>query len=939
MQQSSAVLGRQTTLAALTTAGIEVDVGLLARSQYAHDASNYRIEPLAVAFPRNVDDVVTIVKACTAAGVPITARGSGTGMAGNTIGRGIVIDFRRHMRRIESVDAPTRTAIVEPGVVLDDLQDAAASHGLMFGPDPSSHSRATLGGMIGNDACGNHSVAYGRTSDHIVALEVVLASGTRAVASRSGLTAVRAQDEPEIEALTTRLRSIAHDHAWALATEFERTPRQVSGYAAHRLLPAHGFDVARLLVGSEGSLAMVVSATVALVAVPAAKQLLVLGYRDLVSAARDVPALLSHHPAAIEAIDTAIIQTMRARHGTASVPGMPTGEAWLFVEFADTVATADLDEVAAQVTSRGHAVSARAVREPAERAALWRAREDGAGLASSLLDGTRGKPGWEDAAVPPHRLGEYLEGLRDLQRRHGFAGVLYGHFGAGCVHVRFDFDTDTDAGRTAMRAFIRDAAALVAHCNGSVSGEHGDGRARGELLPLMYSQGALDAFRSIKLAFDPKAMLNPGVIVDAPSLTEDMPTPRNSGPTMFELRDDAHDLGIAANRCVGIGRCVAAGVTAMCPTYGVSLDERDSTRGRARTIQDLFNGSGVTTAEALATLDSCLSCKACATDCPTGVDMATYKAELLHQHYRHRLRPLSHYTLGWLPRLVEPLSRPAPVINAVLARPALRRVLAKALGISALRRFPALANHASRAQLASLPQSSTPGALLFVDGLTRSFAPELAGAAARVLEAAGIPVQCITAGDSGLTWITTGQLDTARRVQRNLLEVLEAWPHDLPIVVLEPSAAASLAQDLPELAADPRAAAVAARVRTFTQALQELAPDWALPVSFPPAVVLQPHCHERAAFADSSQAQWLRGHGIEVTESVGCCGMGGTFGYEPGHEAMSIAVARRSLLPTIDAAAPGTALLADGFGCRCQVDDLRPHANPQHLAQLLDDLL
>ena len=923
----------------LLKAGIELDASAVARSQYAHDASNYRITPLAIVFPRTTADVMTVVRACEAAGIGITARGAGTGMAGNAIGAGVILDFRRHMHRIDSPDATARTIRVQPGAVLDDVQLASAPHGLMFGPDPSSHSRATVGGMLGNDACGNHSVAYGRTSDHVVELEVVLADGTHAIATRSGLRAMEECDSPSVETLVTNLHEIARTNSAALQGAFERCPRQVSGYAAHRLLPEQGFDVARLLVGSEGSLALVVSATLALVAVPTATQLLVLGYSDLIAAARDIPTILHHKPAAIEALDTAIVQTMRARRGTTSVPELPAGEAWLFVEFADTIATANLDNVTAQILERRNAISGIAVTDAQQRADLWRVREDGAGLASNLLNGTRGRPGWEDAAVPPQRLAEYLEGLAILQTQHGFNGVLYGHFGAGCVHIRFDFDTETDAGRAAMRAFIHDAATLVAACGGSVSGEHGDGRARGELLPLMYSPEVLDTFRSIKRSFDSRSILNSGVIVGAPSLSDNMPTPILSARTTFALRSDHGDLGTAAGRCVGIGRCIATQVNAMCPTFDVTKDERHATRGRARTIQDLFNNSGVTTADALETLDTCLSCKACASDCPTGVDISTYKSELLHQHYRRRIRPLTHYTLGWLPKLVAPLAPLAHFINPVLKQPALRRRVAPLLGISKRRGLPLLATSDERRQLNQLPRPVAPRALLFIDQLTQSFDPGLASAAVRVLAAAGIPVACVTAGDSGLTWITTGQLEIAQREQRRLLQVFEDYPAEVPVIVLEPSQAATLAHDLPELVAEARATALASRVRTFTQALDELAPGWSLPAGFPESVVTQPHCHERATFTGSSQTAWLRARGIHVTEAVGCCGMGGNFGYESRHYKLSVAVANRSLLPTIDAAAVGTALLADGFGCRCQISDLRPAAAPQHLVQLLANLL
>lgn len=918
---------------ALHRLGIEVDDSSITRALYAHDASNYRITPRAVAFPRDAEEVAAVVRACADAGVPITARGAGTGMAGNTVGRGLVIDFRRHMHQVLAIDAEAATARVQPGLVLDDLQSALRGTGLMFGPDPSSHSRATIGGMLGNDACGNHSVAYGRTGDHVLELELVLADGTRAVATRNGLHAAPAADAGTVQRIETALRESTERHRGALASEFERGPRQVSGYAAHRLID--GFDIARLLVGSEGSLAIVIGATLALVPKPSATQLLVLGYASLVEAARDVPLLLTHRPAAIEAIDTAIVQTMRARRGEASVPELPAGDAWLFVEFADTVAAVDGQTVADDVRAAGRALSVFGIDDPDVRAALWRVREDGAGLASNLLDGTRGRPGWEDAAVPPDRLAEYLEGLAALQQQHGFRGVLYGHFGAGCVHIRFDFDTATAAGRNAMRAFIRDAAALCARCGGSVSGEHGDGRARGELLPLMYSTSALAAFREIKQAFDPTGLLNPGVIVDAPALHVDMPDAHASWPTAFTLGVDGNDLARAAGRCVGVGRCVASGVSAMCPTHGITGLEADGTRGRARAIQDLFNDAALSTGETLQALDGCLSCRACASDCPTGVDIATYKSEVLHRHYAGGLRPRAHYALGWLPTLAALAAPLAHPLNSLLGTHRGRRLAAAVLGLSAQRRFPRLAAYAERSALQRLPQAAAPDAVLFIDGLTRAFAPQVAAAAARVLGAAGVTLHTVTQGDSGITWISTGQLDTARRVQTSLLDRFDRAPGGVPIIVLEPSAAATLAHDLPRLLDDPRAGVIAGRVRTFTQALDELVPGYALPGGFPQAVVLQPHCHERATFRTTSQAQWLRARGVQVQEAVGCCGMGGDFGYERGHEDLSRAVAGRSLLPAIDAGGARTLVLADGFGCRCQIDDLRPGHGPLHLAERL----
>ncbi len=919
-------------LHALRDADIEVDDGTLTRALYAHDASNHRITPMAVAFPRSGDEVAAVVRHAHAFDMPVTARGAGTGMAGNAIGHGLVLDLRRHLDGIGPI--VDDTVRVEPGVVLDDLQRALAPHRRMFGPDPSSRTRATIGGMVGNDACGNHSVAYGRTSDHVIELEIVLADGTRAIATRHGLRAIDPSDAPRLERLEARLRAIADAELTMVADAFDRSPRQVSGYAAHRLLPAHGFDIVRLLVGSEGTLAIVTAARLALVPTPASTTLVVIGYRDLVEAARDVPAILGFTPSAIEALDRAIVRTMRARRGEDAVPHMPDGDAWLFVEFADSVHDADPEAFMRSISAHGRAVSTRAVGDPSQRAALWRVREDGAGLASNLVDGRRGRPGWEDAAVPPHRLADYLADVGALADRHGYSGVLYGHFGAGCVHVRYDFDTATDDGRARMHAFLRDAAALVASHDGSISGEHGDGRARSEFLAAMYPPAALRAFRAIKLTFDPNGILNPGIIVDAPNAMADMPTPRADAGAAFRLADDAGSLAIAAGRCVGVGRCVATNLSAMCPTYQVTGLERDGTRGRARAIQDLFIEQALPMEAAVEALDGCLGCRACATDCPTGVDMATYKAEVLHRHFRGRRRPRTHYTLGWLPRLTTMIAPVAPLANWLFGVSATRRVLQRLAGITTARTLPRVSSHSRRRTLRR--EVSAPDAVLFIDSTTRAFAPEVAEAALRVLAAAQLRIATVTEGCCGLTYIASGQLDHAKREQRRLLDILGGAAPVVPIIVLEPSCAAALLHDLPALLDDPRAAVIAARVRTFATALDTLAPAWAWP-RLPDSVVLQEHCHERATFAEH-QAALLRRRGVTVQETVGCCGLAGAFGYEVQHHDLSIMVADRSLTPTIDAA-PQDTVLADGFGCRCQVEHVRPRARTRHLAELLDDAL
>lgn len=694
--------------------GLRVETGPGATGPYAYDASNYRVLPWAVAFPRTADDVVAVLRACREAGVPVTARGGGTSMAGNAVGLGVVLDFSRHMNRILDIDPEARTARVETGVVLDALRGATALHGLDFGPDPSSHSRCTLGGMIGNDACGNRSVRDGRTSGHVEALEIVTADGVRAVADRSGLHPVDPQDAGLVARLEADVRRLIADNLEPIRTELGRIPRQVSGYQLHRLLPENGFDMARALVGTEGTCAVVTAATVRLVATAQASALLTLGYDDVVDAAEDVPEILRFSPSAVEGMDEAIVATMRARRGPDSVTGLPEGRAWLYVELegedqaaVDGRAAELLDVLKAQ----GKLTGGRVVESPAERRSLWRVREDGAGLAARLVDGGESWPGWEDAAVAPENLAAYLRDFRKLLASHGLTGVLYGHFGAGCVHVRVDFDPATDTGRAVMRRFLSEAATLVVSHGGTLSGEHGDGRARSELLEVMYSHRMIRTFAAFKRIFDPDGLLNPGVIVDPAPLDADLAL--RELPlldTSFTFPHDTDGFTGAVRRCVGIGRCRSDSGGVMCPSYRATGEENDSTRGRARMLQEMVRGEAVQdgwrSTEVKDALDLCLSCKACSSDCPVGVDMATYKAEFLHQHYKGRLRPRSHYSLGWLPRTSALAGYAARPVNLLLRGP-LGRLLARLGGVTTKRRIPAFASR--RALRKTLRAAKTPG--------------------------------------------------------------------------------------------------------------------------------------------------------------------------------------------------------------------------------------
>ncbi|MDL5198999.1 FAD-binding and (Fe-S)-binding domain-containing protein [Streptomyces sp. ALI-76-A] len=937
-----------------TAPGLRVETGPGSTGPYAYDASNYRVPPRAVVFPRSTDDVCAVLRACREAGVPVTARGGGTSMAGNAVGPGVVLDFSRHMNRILDIDPVAGTARVEAGVILDALRGATAPHGLSFGPDPSSHSRCTLGGMIGNDACGNRSVRHGRTSSHIEALEIVTADGVRAVADRTGLRAAD-PDDPDAVRRVARLgadvRHLVDANLAPIRTELGRVPRQVSGYQLHHLLPEHGFDMARALVGTEGSCAVVTAATVRLVTTAPAATLLTLGYDDVVDAAEDVPEILRWNPTAVEGMDEAIVATMRARRGPDSVTGLPEGRAWLYVELDgddQTAVDARAAELLDVLEAQGRMTGGRVVRSPAERRSLWRVREDGAGLAARLVDGGESWPGWEDAAVAPGDLAAYLRDFRKLLASHGLTGVLYGHFGAGCVHVRIDFDLATDAGRAATRRFLGEAAALVVSHGGSLSGEHGDGRARGELLEIMYSHRMIRTFAAFKEIFDPEGLLNPGVIVAPARLDADLAlhTPSHVLPveSLFSFPHDKDGFAGAVRRCVGVGRCRSDTGGVMCPSYRATGEETDSTRGRARLLQEMVRGDlvqdGWRSTEVRDALDLCLSCKACSSDCPVGVDMATYKAEFLHQHYKGRIRPRSHYSLGWLPLTSALAGFAARPVNALLRGP-VGKLLARLGGVTTKRRIPAFASrHALRRALRKAETGEPAKALLFIDSFTRAFRPEVAGAASRVLADAGIPCTAQDGLCCGLTWVSTGQLSTARRVMARTVAHLDNGD-DRPIIVAEPSCAAALKRDVPELLGTDAAQRVAARVHTFTGALTDLAaPDWT-PPELPDQVVLQTHCHEYATFKGSHPRDLLGRLGVrKVDEAEGCCGLAGNFGFEEQHYDTSMAVADLALKPRLDDITQHmpTVVVADGFSCATQIDHLAGDRGIRalHLAELLD---
>ncbi|MGW4946231.1 FAD-binding and (Fe-S)-binding domain-containing protein [Actinoplanes sp. NPDC004185] len=924
--QSSSVV------AALGRAGLEVRSDAGTRGMYASDASLYRILPLAVVRPRHVDEVAAALAVARETGVPLTSRGAGTSVAGNAVGRGIVLDFSRHLNRVLEIDPEARTAVVEPGTVHAVLQKAVMPHGVRFGPDPSTHPRCTIGGMIGNNACGSRSLAYGRTSDNVAGLELLTAAGERLTTGPAGVHGAG----PVID----DVRAVVGAHLATARTEFDRFGRQVSGYAVQHLLPER-FDLTRALVGSEGTLAVITRATVKLVVDSPVRVVVVLGFRDIVAAGEAAPAVVAHGPTSCEGLDSRLLDVLRARRGPDAVPPLPRGGAWLFVELAGDEA----GEVAARaqrLAADGIADDALVVTDPAVQARLWRIREDGAGLAGRAPSDKPAWPGWEDAAVPPQRLGAYLARFDELVASYDMTSAPFGHFGDGCMHVRLDLPLDQPGGTKIMREFLTDAARLVGEFGGSLSGEHGDGRARSELLPHMYSPEAIVLFAGIKHAFDPGNLLNPGVLVDPDPIDADV-RPAGRFPlkqlAMAYPHDDG-ELGQAVHRCTGVGKCRADNSAAggvMCPSYLATREEKDSTRGRARVLQEVVRGelpwSHPSVHDAM---DLCLSCKGCASDCPTGIDMATYKSEVLHQTYRGKLRPRSHYTLGKLPFWARLAGWTPRLANLAIRLPVLGPVFLWLAGVDKRRSVPAFARRPFRRTFRGAAAEGRKPVVLFADSFSDAFSPEVAEATVRVLRAAGYEPQ-LPSGSvcCGLTWITTGQLDAAKKILSRTVTALAADARaGIPIVGIEPSCTAVLRSDVHELLpGDADAEAVAGSVRTLAELLAQT-PGWTPPDLSGVDVIAQPHCHHHAVLGWKADADLLAATGAQVRRLAGCCGLAGNFGVELGHYEVSVAVAEQNLLPALDAA-PDAVVLADGFSCRTQVADLRDRP-AVHLAQLLD---
>ncbi|MFJ3334905.1 FAD-binding and (Fe-S)-binding domain-containing protein [Streptomyces sp. NPDC086766] len=948
-------------LRAAVDAEVRFDVG--STGAYSTDGSNYRQVPLGVVVPRTVEAGAHAVEVCARFGAPVLSRGGGTSLAGQSANAAVVIDWSKYCHGLISVDPEARTCVVEPGIVLDELNRRLSGHRLQFGPKPSTHSHCALGGMIGNNSCGASAQAYGKTVDNVRRLEVLTYDGLRmwvgptSPAERARITAEGGRRAEIYDGL----ERLVGEYLGDIRRGYPKIPRRVSGYNLDSLLPENGFDVARALVGSEGTLVTVLRAELDLVPVPPYQSLLVLGYPDICRAGDDVPRLLQHcSPSQLEALDGRMAQLMREEGAhLESLAALPEGGSWLLVLYSGD-SQEDVDEQAhalLRAVGRGEKDPDVAFSDDPEREQrMLKAREAGLGVTARPPDDRETWEGWEDSAVPPERLGAYLRDLKGLFDEFDYDHPsLYGHFGQGCVHTRIPFGLKTAEGVADFRRFLERAADLVVSYGGSLSGEHGDGQSRGELLTRMFGERLVTAFGEMKRLFDPGNRMNPGKVVDPNPVDGQLrlgPAWRPATPaTHFSYPEDDHSFTRAVMRCVGIGNCRSHSGGVMCPSYRATREEEHSTRGRARLLFEMLAGhadstitDGWRSTEVRDALDLCLACKGCKSDCPVGVDMATYKAEFLSHHYEGRLRPAAHYSMGWLP-LWARLSRFAPsLVNAVLQAPGLARAGKRLAGVAEERQTPVFARQSFvrwwRERGAEEPDPADPRTvLLWPDTFSTYFHPSVAISAVRVLEDAGFkvavpaePVCC------GLTWISTGQLTVARKVLRRTLDVLRPYLEaGTAIIGLEPSCTAVFRSDAPELMpGDQDVRRLAGQLRTFAEQLVHHAPDGWEPPRLTRQATVQTHCHQHAIMKFDADRELMRRAGLEADVlDEGCCGLAGNFGFERGHHDVSMAVAEQGVLPAVRAAAPGSLVLADGFSCRTQIEQGGTGRRALHLAEVL----
>jgi FAD/FMN-containing dehydrogenase/Fe-S oxidoreductase len=954
---------------------VHFDMGF--RAMYAADSSNYRQLPIGVILPRDAADVEAALAACRATGAAVLARGAGTSLAGQCANVAVVFDFSKYMNRLGTIDPQARLATVEPGIVLDRLREAAELHHLTYAPDPATHSRCTLGGMIGNNSCGVHGLLGGKVADNVETLDLVLYDGTRMMVGRTGAAELDAliRGGGRAGQIYAGLASLRDRYADLIREKFPRIPRRVSGYNLDELLPENGFHVARALVGSEGTCATVVSATLNLAASPPFRVLTALAFPDAFLAADAVPRVLEYGPIGLEGFDALLVEFMRRKNlAVDDVALLPPGGGFLLVEMG-AWSREEAQEKAQTLVSAAQGwdiVPEARIYNAADAGRVWFVRESALGATVFVPGEPEGWEGWEDAGVPPARLGVYLRKVTALMSEYGYRSALYGHYGQGCVHMRINFDFTTEKGRSDFREFLDRAADLVLSLGGSLSGEHGDGQARSALLPKMFGPELMQAFREFKALWDPDNRMNPGKVVDAVRVYDPLENLRH-GPiggttangrgqpefeTHFVFAKDGGSLERATERCVGVGACRKVSGGVMCPSYRATGDEQHSTRGRARLLWEMLAGDlrreGFQSEAVHAALDLCLSCKACKTECPVQVDMAAYKAEFLAQRYKGKLHPLQHYIFGFADKLARWGSLTPAVTNAILTGPVTSPLIKRIAGVAQERHLPSLApksfvsghdfsraDEAPRQNGALAPEaiSAPPQVVLWPDTWNNYYHPQTLAAAETVLTDAGFEV-IVPRGHicCGRPLYDFGHLDAARRYLADVLGRMA--PHidaGRPFIFLEPSCASVFKDELPELFPnDARARRLRDLVWLLADWLAAEAPDFATGRLNGAHILIHGHCHHKAVFGGpKKEIALLRqaGAAVDLIEA-GCCGMAGPFGFEADKFEVSKTIASQGLLQAVQAAGPMTIVVADGFSCREQIMQLG-HRQAMHFAEVL----
>ena len=953
----------ESTLRAALKGEVRFDAG--ARAAYASDASNYRQVPIGVVLPRTADDIVAAVAACREHDAPILARGGGTSLCGQSVNVAVVIDSSKYLDRVLELDAASRTARVEPGVVCDFLRASAERYGLTFAPDPATHSRCTLGGMIGNNSCGPHSVMAGKTVENIEALEVLTYDGARFWCGPTS--------EPELEAIMRRggrqgeiygkLRSLRERYADLIRGRFPKIKRRVSGYNLDQLLPENGFNVARALVGSEGTCALTLQALTRLVRSPRERVLLVVGFEDIYRAGDAVPQVLAARPIACEGLDTGIIGGLRERGlRLEDIALLPRGNAWLMVEFGADVR----EEALARADALKEVLGGTVIVDRSLMNRIWTIRETGASATAHNLKTagreTRGPDpvvGWEDAAVDPLRLGDYLREFQKLVDAFGYRTSLYGHFGDGCIHARINFELRTPKGLAHWREFLRSASQLVIAYGGSLSGEHGDGQGRAEFLPLMYGPELMVAFREFKRVWDPLGRMNPGKLVDALGEVYRVDQNLRQGPdykpvTLATRLTFASDIGAgftrASERCIGMGKCRSAEGTTMCPSYRATKEERYSTRGRARMLAEMLRGEVITDGwqneEVKEALEWCLACKGCRSDCPTHTDMASYKSEFLSHYYEQHRRPAQAHSMGRIGEWAPLAARLPGLANALAQSPSVSSLAKRLAGIAPQRSLPRFAKRTFRAEFDAVHRGRRDPAraggmrrgdpvLLLPDTFSNHFRPQSALAAVRVLEDSGArvslprdPLCC------GRPYYDFGMLDKAKasleKIVASLAQEIEAG---VPVVILEPGCLSVFKDEMNKLLPGN---ACAQKLSKQAMSLGDLlvARGWK-PKNIGGSALLHGHCHQKAFDGTGADVKLLRAAGIETdAPDMGCCGMAGSFGFRPETYEASVKIANLALLPKVKGTVAETFVVANGFSCREQIEGLAGRET-LHLADVL----